>query len=96
MRTRVRLLRPWVVNDREFNEIVIDPHYREKHPDIDEATIVAMVQDLDGEKVEAQTRRGAWEYFELDPVLYREKLYRLIWCAEDGVHEFCVINCFRR
>jgi hypothetical protein len=84
------------VNGREFNEIVIDPHYRESHPDIDEGTIIGLVRSLDGEKVEAQMRKGTWEYFELDPVPYREKIYRLIWCAEDDVHDFCVINCFRR
>jgi hypothetical protein len=84
------------VNNREFNEVVIDPHYLEKHPDIDAQTILGVVMSLDGRDFPPQGRNEIWTYFMADRVKYNDKLYRLVWCTEENAPEFGVVNCFRR
>ena len=39
-----------VVNGRRIEEVVIDPHYKEKHPDISAALILDLVKGLDGKE----------------------------------------------
>lgn len=88
-----------VVNGRQIDEVVIDPHYREKHPDITDALILDLVKGLDGREFQVQERDGEWEFFMLDRIehpLGSGKLYRLVWCLHDSCLFLGVINCFRR
>ena len=47
-----------VVNGRPINEVVIDPHYEIKHPDINNALILELVRSLDGREFQAEEREG--------------------------------------
>lgn len=84
------------VNGRRITEVVIDPHYQERHPDIDDGTILALVQSLNGGRFEAKSSKNGWEYFESDSLRLRGKTYRLVWCLEQERAHLGVINCFRR
>ncbi len=84
------------VNGRQINEIAIDPHYEEKHPDIHDELILNLVSVLNGNHYQAEERHEDWEFFSLDRIEYREKRYRLVWCMRDECNFIGVINCFRR
>jgi len=84
------------VNGRNINEVVIDPHYETKHPDIDDALILQLVKYLDGKEFLPEEYEGEWEFFMLDRLEHQGKLYRLVWCMRDRCVFIGVINCFRR
>jgi hypothetical protein len=85
-----------VVNGRRIEEVVIDPHYKEKHPDISAALILDLVKGLDGKELQVQERDGEWEFFMLDRIEHEGKLYRLVWCLRDRFPFLGIVNCFRR
>lgn len=85
-----------VVNGRSIEEVVIDPHYEAKHPDIDDELILKLVQRLDGKEFQPETRHDEWEFYVLDRIEFRGKRYRLVWCQRDVSPLLGVINCFRR
>ncbi len=85
-----------VVNGRNINEVVIDPHYESRHSDIDDVLILELVRYLDGREFVAEDREGEWEYFMLDRIEHGGKFYRLVWCMGDHSLFIGVINCFRR
>jgi len=78
MSERTRYPMNLVVNGRQIDEVVIDPHYKEKHPDISDALILDLVKGLDGREFQVQERAGKWEFFMLDRIEYEGKLYRLV------------------
>lgn len=84
------------INGRRIEEVIIDPHYEESHPDISDALILELVKKLDGREFQLEEREDDWEYFMLDRLEHRGKAYRLIWCMKDGHLFIGVINCFRR
>jgi hypothetical protein len=84
------------INGRPITEVVIDPHYETKHPDISDPLILEIVQGLDGREFRAEERDGGWEFFSLDRIEHRGKRYRLVWCLRDECMFIGVINCFRR
>jgi len=96
MSERTRYPMNLVVNGCQIDEVVIDPHYKEKHPDISDALIIDLVKGLDGKEFQVQERDGEWEFFMLDRIEYKGKLYRLIWCLRDSCLFLGVVNCFRR
>ena len=84
------------VNGRLIEEVVIDPHYETKHPDIDDGLILELVRRLDGREFQPEARQGEWEFYVLDRIGYRGRQYRLVWCQRDASPFLGVINCFRR
>ena len=84
------------VNGRVITEIVIDPHYEARHPDITDELILILVKGLDGREFKPEERDGDWEYFMLDQIEHENRLYRLVWCLNDNTFYLGVINCFRR
>ena len=84
------------VNGRQVNEIVIDPHYETKHPDISDALILDLVKGLGGKEFQPDERDGEWEFFMLDQIEHEGNRYRLVWCMRDECPFIGVINCFRR
>ena len=85
-----------MVNGCSIEEVVIDPHYEVKHPDIDDDLILKLVRQLDGKEFEPQAHHDSWEFYVLDRIEYRGKQYRLIWCQQELSPLPWVINCFRR
>jgi hypothetical protein len=96
MRERRRYAVSLVVNGCPINEVVIDPHYEIKHPDINDALILELVRGLDGKEFQPEDREGDWEFFILDRIEHQGKRYRLVWCMRDASMSLGVINCFRR
>lgn len=84
------------VNGRLITEVAIDPHYEKKHSDLTDVLILELVRKLDGKEFVAEERRGDFEFFMLDRIPYKGKLYRLVWCMRDHCMYIGVINAFRR
>lgn len=84
------------VNGRLITEVVIDTHYEEKHPDINDELILELVKKLDGRDFPPTDRDEDWEFFMVDRMKHEGKLYRLIWCMQDHSLFIGVINAFRR
>ena len=96
------LLEPLIVNDCEFKEIIIDPHYEEKHGSyLTDRDILKIVQQLNlkifpfnyGRVIEETNIK--WQNFFYEPFFYKEKPYRLIWYWEIGNPQLLVLNCHR-
>jgi len=85
-----------VVNNRQLNEIHIDPHFEKKHPYMNDEKIYEIVQVLNHRKFIPQDRKGSWEYFDLEPVFYQGRNYRLVWCLEDNSSFIGIRHCFYR
>lgn len=84
------------INGRLITEVVIDPHYEEKHPDISDQLILELVRELDGKEYAPSVRQDDWEFFTLDHLEHKGKQYRLVWCMQDHALFIGVINAFRR
>jgi hypothetical protein len=88
--------RKLTVNGREITEVVVDPYYEKKHPDISDELILKLVEYLNGKLFAPSERKEDWEFFMLDRVPHEGRLYRLVWCMQDSCLFIGVINCFRR
>lgn len=84
------------VNGRLITEVIIDPHYEEKHPDVSDQLILELVKELDGNEYLPDALQEDWECFTLDRLEHNGKLYRLVWCMQAHALFIGVINAFRR
>ena len=64
-------------NGKLFKQVLIDPHYREKHGELNEELILELVSLLNGQDVEANTVTGVFSYFVFEPLHYHLKPYQL-------------------
>lgn len=86
-----------IVNGRQINEVIIDPHYELKHSEsVNDKIILALVQKLDGREFEPDNVDAEYEYFKTEPVELGGKIYRLIWLLKDDCLFIGVLNAFRR
>ena len=87
----------------EFNEtlytcIVIDQHYKEKHPDISDELILGMLELVIHESKhdpESDADENGFQYFRIEPVEFQGKPYRLILMTCKGEDFLGVVNAFR-
>jgi hypothetical protein len=86
-----------MVNDRPIYQVIIDPHYEEKHSEsITDDVILALVAKLDGKTFDTDDRDEEFEYFKTDPIEHDGKNYRLIWLLKNDCMFIGVINAYRR
>ena len=86
-----------VVNDRQINEVIIDPHYQLKHASsVNDEIILALVKKLDGGIFESDDADDEFEYFKTEPIEYMGKSYRLVWLLKYDAMYIGVVNAFRR
>lgn len=86
-----------MVNDRPIHQVIIDPHYEEKHLEsVTDEIILALVAKLDGRTFDSDDQDEEFEYFKTDPIDYDGKNYRLIWLLKDDCMFIGVINAYRR
>lgn len=87
------------VNGRLIEEIVIDPHYEEKHSKaINDELILHLVSSHLDDGVFQPIAVGAegHEYFSSEPLYCKGKPYRLVWLLPPIDGSLGVVNCFRR
>jgi hypothetical protein len=86
-----------VVNSRRINQVVIDPHYEEKHSEtISDKLILDLVNLLDGGDFVPEAVNKGFEYYTNENLAVHGKRYRLVWLLEKDQLYIGVINAYRR
>lgn len=92
---RVHRISPIVINGVRVTQVVIDPHFEEKHStSINDALIIKLVLKLDGRRELAVSKNGRYSYF-ATLIELNSKQYRLIWLLEDHAVYVGVVNAYR-
>lgn len=85
-----------VLNGRALVRIIIDQHYKEKHSEsINDELIIDLVKTLDGESFPVESRKGEFEFFKVEPVIWDNKPYRVVLVLSIQDDFVGVINAFR-
>ncbi len=86
-----------MVNGIAIREVIIDPHYQEKHSEsVNDDIILNLVRALHGKTFEPDGENPPYRYFVTDGIEYRKKCYRLIWLLENHQIYIGVVNAYRR
>ena len=92
---RVYNIRPITVNSVEVTEVVIDPHYEEKHSaSVNDQLILDLIKKLDGRQEAPQAQEDSYSYF-ATLIELNGKNYRLIWLQKEDTIYVGVINAYR-
>jgi len=92
---RIYKIEPIFVNGIKIVQVVIDPHYEEKHQDhMNDALILKLVKTLDGRYELPEAKTGRYAYF-ATLIEIGQKQYRLIWLLEDHAIYIGVVNAYR-
>ena len=96
MSGRTEYLVQLILNGRKLKRVIIDPHYREKHSKaMSDDLILELVKTLDGRRFDPVSWQGEFEFFKIQPVLWKGKPYRLILTLCQSDDFLGVINAFR-
>ena len=82
-------------NGKQRKPLIIDSHFRKKHPDVTYEIIVDLVTSLDGGFFEPQQVVDGWSYFAIEPVFLANIPYRVVLVTSDDQKYLGVINAFR-
>ncbi len=85
-----------LINGKHLSRVLIDQHYKLKHPEMTDELILKLVKILNNGDFEIEIRKGPYEYFAVEPVYLIRKSYRLVLLLCVGEDFLGVINAFRR
>jgi hypothetical protein len=83
------------VNKKKISRVIIDNHYKENHPEVNNEIILSLVKTLDGKIFPIEERKNGFEYFVAEPTYHKEKPYRLVLLLYRHDDFLGVINAFR-
>jgi hypothetical protein len=82
-------------NERLIFKVVIDQHYKQKHPEISDELILELVKMLDGLRRNVDSENFSFEYYKEEPLVYNNQPYRLVFLIHKGENYLGIINAFR-
>jgi len=85
-------------NETLYTSILIDQHYKEKHPDISDELILAMLNLVihkSKHDPESEADHSGFQYFRIEPIEFQDNPYRLILVTCRGENFLGVVNAFR-
>jgi hypothetical protein len=95
LKARAYRITPIRVNGIKVVQVLIDPHYEDKHRNsINDSLILDLVKELDGRRELPDTKAGRYSYF-ATLIELSGKNYRLIWLLEDHSIYVGVVNAYR-
>ena len=86
----------YVINGQAIKRLIINSHYKKKHSSyMNDKLIIKFIEDyLDGNSFYSSEKDGPWEYFELEPILYQDKNYILVWLLNENIPDFLgIVHC---
>jgi hypothetical protein len=83
------------INHRKIDRVIIDQHYKEKHPDITDEVILELVKSINEEDFAINERHEDFEYFTAEPVYIEDSPYRLVMVLCFFDNYLGIINAFR-
>ena len=83
-------------NGRDYNWVVIDPHYKEKHNDLNDWVILRVLEEIKSQQMLTESSEDGFAYFTLEALVMNHKSYRLIICIPSDHEYLGVVNCYRR
>ena len=95
MSARTEYIADVEINGRRFSRVIIDQHYQSNHPEMNDHLILALVKKLHGSHFSIEEKKDEFEYFTVEPILYKNKPYRLVLLLHAYDHFLGVINAFR-
>lgn len=83
------------INRKKLTRVIIDQHYTENHPEINDELIIELVKKIDKRTFEIESEVNGFQYFKVEPVIHEERPYRLVLllCICDDY--LGVVNAFR-
>lgn len=83
------------LNKRSISKVIIDQHYQLNHPEMSDELILELVETQNNRNIPIESEIGGFQYFKVEPVIHKDKPYRLVLllCMNDDF--LGVINAFR-
>ncbi len=86
-----------VVNNLHIERVVIDQHYKIKHAaSMTDQIILELVCLLNQKRILQESEFNQFKYFTSDPLILKNKPYKLVWLLELNKNYIGVINAYRR
>jgi len=83
------------INGRALSRVLIDQHYKAKHPEVTDAIILELVKQLDGGNYAIENEQEDFEYFRVEPVFHNNDPYRIVLVLCITEDYLGVVNAFR-
>lgn len=92
---RTYKIQPITVNKVKVVQVIIDPHFEEKHStSISDQLILDLVNELNGRFEVPEAKKGRYSYF-ATLIELNKKQFRLVWLLEDHAIYIGVVNAYR-
>ena len=94
-RREYELGEPIVINGHKHNRIIIDQHYKLKHPEMNDLLIIEIIKSMRWRNYIEQDRKSPFSYFAYELLFKDGKSYRVIFLLCDDQDYIGIINAFR-
>jgi hypothetical protein len=84
-----------VFNALMITEVIIDQHYKLKHPEVSDQVILKLIIQLHNLVLTPSEMKNDFLYFKEEPIFLDYKPYRLVFVMEKNKNYLGVINAFR-
>lgn len=94
---RVYQIPKLVIRGRKIEVLIIDPHFEKRHSYMTDEKIYYLVKKyLPYNEPKSAKKEGLWECLVWEPLVYENKVHRLIACFHEKEVDFLgIVHCYR-